>query len=268
MAAPESELCGQPREVALPALVDRYGGRLFHLGLRFCGNRAEAEDLVQETFLNAWKSWDTFAGRSSVRAWLFTIAAHACQRMHRKRAGEPEALASLEDDLPFGEPLGAVVPGRGTTPLEETLRAEGTARVEAAIAALPEDFRLPLVLKEVVGFSLAEIAGILGLKPETVKTRLHRARLKVREALEGVLPREPLPRPVYDREVCLDLLRAKQETLDRGLPYEFPDGVVCERCRAFFDTLDLATDLCTELGTGALPRELRDALEQRFAAAG
>ena len=85
-----------PREEAIPRLLDLHGGRLLGLGQRICGTPEEAEDLVQEIFVQAWRKWDQFDGRSDPFVWLYTIARRICQRMHRKRAGEPERLESLD----------------------------------------------------------------------------------------------------------------------------------------------------------------------------
>ena len=100
-----------PREEAIPRLLDLYGGRLHALGRQICGCAEDAQDLVQEIFVQAWRKWDQFDGRSDPIYWLFTIARRTCQRMHRKRAGEPERMQSLDDLLPFGEARIAVVPG-------------------------------------------------------------------------------------------------------------------------------------------------------------
>lgn len=258
MAQDRQQLNGtESAEEALPILVEAQGGRLFSLALRFCGSREEAEDLVQETFLQAYRNWSQFQGRSSAATWLYTIASRLCQRMHRKRAGEPDRLESMDESLPFDEARIHVVPGDNNSPLAEQIRSEGRRRVEAAIASLPDDFRMPLVLKEILGFSVADVAAILDLKAATVKTRLHRARLRLRKALEDALPTEEVPPAAYSKQVCLDLLHAKQEALDHGTSFAFPDNVVCERCAEIFATLDLTRDLCGDLGRGALPDTLR-----------
>jgi RNA polymerase sigma-70 factor (ECF subfamily) len=242
-----------PRETVIPELVRRHGGRLYVLGLRLCGSPEDAEDLVQETFLNAFRKWDQFDGRSEPGTWLYAIASRVCRRLHRRRAGEPKRMASYEE-LPFAEPKLAVVDDQ----IERQIRKEGIAQVESAITTLPLAFRVPLVLKDIVGFSVAEAAKILGLKEATLKTRVHRARLRIREAIETTVPRRRLPPPAYSKQVCLDLLRAKQEALDRGV--EMPGEVVCARCRAVFATMDLARDICKEIGRGALPEKLKAAL--------
>jgi RNA polymerase sigma-70 factor, ECF subfamily len=249
-----------PREHAIPRLLDMHGGRLYGLALRLCKNPQDAEDLVQETFLQAFRKWDQFAGRSTPMTWLYTIAARLCQRLHRRRAGEPKHMASLEELLPFGEPKMAVLPSSHDDHGEALLQEAGRERVEEAIVSLPVTFRLPFVLKEIVGLSLAEVAEVLGLKEATVKTRVHRARLRVRQALEAGLPMQEGPPPLYTKQVCLDLLRAKQEALDRGVEFPRAKEIICERCHAVFATMDLAQEVCKQIGDGELPEELRQLL--------
>ncbi|MHC4952868.1 MAG: RNA polymerase sigma factor [Planctomycetota bacterium] len=247
----------KPREVAIPELVRRHGGQLYGLGLRLCGGPEEAEDLVQETFLNAYKGWDRFEGRSEPSTWLFTIASRVCQRLHRKRAGEPDRMASVDEMLPFdGAELGVVEDGTALL-----IKKEAIEQVEHAITTLPMDFRMPLVLKDIVGLPIADVAAILGLKGATVKTRVHRARLKLRQAIEETLPKKELPPAAYPQQVCMDLLRAKQEAIDRGA--EMPSDVVCKRCQAVFATLDLTHEYCEEIGRGKLPEKLMEELLEK-----
>jgi len=257
---------GEPRERAVPRLVEQHGGRLLALARRFCGNEEEARDLVQETFLAAWKSWDSFEGRADPGTWLYTIAARRCQRTHRPRAGAPAELAPLDPSALFTNARLGVAPEQGD-PLAALVRGEARDRLEAAIQALPLDFRLPVVLRDLVGLEVEDVARILGIEPGTVRTRLHRARLRLRTEIEAVLPKKALPPPIFDRAVCLDLLRAKQEALDRGVAFEFPGGVVCERCAATFDSLDWTGEVCRELGRGELPAELREWLARELARA-
>jgi RNA polymerase sigma-70 factor (ECF subfamily) len=255
----------EPRDVALPLLVEAYGGRLLSTARRLCGNAHEAEDLVQETFLQAYRNWHQFEGRAKASTWLFTIASRLCQRMHRRKSGEPRRTESLETLLPFGEDVIGVVP-REDDALEAQIRREGRERVERAIAELPDDFRMPLVLKELVGLPVEEVATILEIKPATIKTRLHRARLRIRKALEESLPREQVPQAIFSRQICLDLLNAKQEALDSGTEFEFPDQVICERCAEVFATLDLSRDICREIARGEMPEGLRDSVLSTLAA--
>ena len=240
--------------LAVPLLVENHGGQLYGIARRLCGNTEDAEDLVQETFLQAYRRWDQFEGRAKPLTWLYTIASRACIRMHRKRSGEPDAMASLEETLPFAEGALPCI----DDPLNEQIRREGIELVQGAILELPMDFRMPLVLKDIIGLSLAEIAAILDIKEATVKTRVHRARLKVRKVLEQVMVPRDLPPAAYERQVCLDLLEAKQDALDRGA--SMPENIVCDRCREVFASLDFGQELCARLGDGEIPGEVRDRL--------
>ncbi|HPF15451.1 MAG TPA: RNA polymerase sigma factor, partial [Planctomycetota bacterium] len=233
----------ESRDEALPKLVEREGPRLHTLARRFCGNPDQAEDLVQEVFLQAFKSWDQFRGDAQVGTWLYRIAARTCMRMQRRRSGEPDHMESLDDLLPSGESRLAMIPGPEEEPLSDEIKEEGRRAVQQAIMGLPETFRMPLVLKEMVGFSVAEVAAILDIPEATVKTRLHRARLKLRRTLDASLPTKEVPPFALDKAICMDLLSAKQGCLDRGEPFVFPAGVFCERCRDVFSTLDFTQEL-------------------------
>lgn len=256
-------LAVEPAEIALPRLLEEHGGRLYGLALKLCGHDADAEELVQDVFLIAWRKWQQFKGESSPTTWLYTIAARACTRRRRKRAGEPRTIESLSELLPAAEDR---IPDLATLagPLDDQLRRETREAVEIAIAGLPLNFRMPLVLKEIVELPIAEVAAILGLKEATVKTRIHRGRLALRRELARKLPRRDAPPPDHSRQMCLDLLQAKQESLDRGVPFRVQPQDLCLRCRAMFASLDLTRDVCRTLGRNEMPAELRETLHAAF----
>jgi RNA polymerase sigma-70 factor (ECF subfamily) len=249
-------LAGEPRESAIARLVEQHGDQLYALGLRFSGNAELARDIVQETFLLAFRKWEQFQGRSRASTWLWTIAARVGQRLQRRQGSEPGRMRSLDELSPFGETTLAVTPAGDDLESREE-RAALLRKVEAAIAGLPAAFRMPLVLKDIGHLSLTEIAAVLDIRVETVKTRLHRARLAVRKEVESGLPQRPAPPPIFERQICFDLLAAKQDALDRGVAFEFPDGMVCERCAVVFAGLELAQDACRAAARGALPPELQ-----------
>ena len=230
---------GPPTSRPIARLVEEHAGQLYQLAFRFCGSRDEAEDLVQEVFLHAHRSWDGFRGESSEKTWLYKIAARACQRMHRKRSCEPDQIGSLHDLLPFGDPLIAVIASEKDDLLQQQIWREAKERLETEMTGLPDEFRVPLILKEIVGFSLREVGEVLGIEEATAKSRVHRARLKLRAAVEKALPKtsEPAPPPAYEEQTCLDLLNAKQDALDRGVAFD--TSVICQRCQSVFASLDL-----------------------------
>ena len=249
-----------PRD-AMARLVDEQGGLLYSLGMRFCGDAGEAEDLVQETFIQAFRSWDSFEHRSKVSTWLYSIAARVCQRMHRKRVGEPDNIGSLQELLPFGEPKIAQVASDLDEAVVSQIRRESIEEMESSITELPMEFRMPLVLKDIIGLTVPEISEATGIQEGTVKSRVHRARLKLRMLIDGKLPRteESPPPAAYPIQVCLDLLDAKQSSLDRET--EFRSEVICQRCQSVFSSLDLTQDICGELARGQIPEGLRGRLE-------
>jgi RNA polymerase sigma-70 factor (ECF subfamily) len=217
--------------------------RLYRIAVSLCRDRDEAEDLVQDTLLQAHRKWHQFEGRSDPGTWLYTIAARLCRRRHRRRAGEPATLEPLDALLP--RPDAPIVDlSVLTDPARELDRAEIRRAVSAAVAGLPETFRIPLVLVDIAELSIAEVAAILGLKEATVKTRVHRARLKLRKVMTERLPAKPAPPSTHDRRVCLDLLQAKQHALDRRVAFSMTDHALCERCASVFATLDAGCGIC------------------------
>ena len=166
--------------------------------------------------------------------------------------------------LPVGESSIPEISTEADSPLDEHLRKEAQDQVERALAELPVHLRLPLVLKDIVELSISQVAEILGIKPATVKTRVHRGRLALRRAMAEVLPKRPSPPPDHPQRVCLDLLGAKQEALDRGADFPVPQDELCTRCQSLLSTLDLAHDVCSQLSLDGLPDELRRSIESEI----
>jgi RNA polymerase sigma-70 factor (ECF subfamily) len=242
---PEPDVApGTPRETAIPLLYDRHAPMIRGLAWRMAGSEDEADEILQDTFLEAYKSWHNFEGRSRASTWLGGIAIRQWKRRHRRRVGEPQRMPSIDDLLPFGETTSSILPGHGETPLEENIRREAATAVHRAILELPEDFRVPLVMKEMLEIPVNDVADALGLNPQTVKTRLHRARLRIREAMRSTLPQSPAVDPAYDRQTCIDLLHAKLEAQDAGRDFPVTDDFLCERCAAVFQELDAAVGMC------------------------
>lgn len=256
---PSSEQSADARD-AVEALVHRHGDTIYGLGLQVCRTPEDAEEMVQQTFLNAYRSWDSFEGRAKPTTWLYTIARRVCTRMRRPRAGEPSHLETLDELLPRGE--ATVADASALDPHRERLAGEARETVERGLAELPLDFRLPLVLVDVAELSIAEAAEVLGVKPATVKTRVHRARLKLRQAVDATLPQKSVPPapPMAEAQVCLSMLEAKQRALDREVDFPYADSALCERCRGVFAALDLGQEACRAVGRGAMPPTLRDRL--------
>lgn len=255
---------GDPPDSAIPLLMEQHGGKLYALALRLTGSTHDAEDIVQDTFVQAYRKWHQFKGEANPGTWLYIIATRLARRKHRKRSGEPKHIASLSATLPTSGPV-PDLPSLDEGPLALQLKKESLEHVERAVVELPLTFRLPLVLKDIVGFSVEQVAQITSTKEATVKTRLHRARLMLRDAIQQHLPTRDAPPPAYAKQVCMDLLLAKQEALDNGVEFPLPSKDFCQRCAAIFASMDLAAGACQDLGKGAMPECVREALRKEMA---
>jgi RNA polymerase sigma-70 factor (ECF subfamily) len=164
--------------------MDAYGDRLYSFASRVCRNSEDAKDVVQETLIAVFRSLKDFRGESRFRTWLFTIAANACRKMKRKGKFEPEQELSLDEFMPVAQQRAKIeIADWSQNPDELFRRDELRTVVEAAIAGLPRKYRIVLLLRDLEQLSTDETAEALGLSPEAVKSRLHRARLYVRQQL-------------------------------------------------------------------------------------
>jgi RNA polymerase sigma-70 factor, ECF subfamily len=154
---------------AFHALVDRHASRLFRLAVSLVGNAADAEDVLQETFVGAFRGLKSFEGRASVKTWLTRILVNQAARWRRGRRGRageqmPDSVAA-----PAGSPESAI-------------------DVQAALGQLSSEHRQVLVLREFERMSYEEMAEVLDIPRGTVESRLHRARGELREKLKSYLP--------------------------------------------------------------------------------
>jgi RNA polymerase sigma-70 factor (ECF subfamily) len=163
-------------------LVETYSPMIYRLGLKMLNNPQDAEDILQETFIKAYKHIATFDGRSNVSTWLYRIATNEALMSLRRKL--PEAT-SFENPSVYGtepqEPLQIV--DWCCLPEEEFLTSEGRARLDEAAERLPANLRVVFVLRDIEGLSTRETAEVLEISEMAVKTRLSRARLRLREDL-------------------------------------------------------------------------------------
>jgi RNA polymerase sigma-70 factor (ECF subfamily) len=171
--------CASGQRAAFDVLVARHVAPLHRFALRQCAAPRDAEDALQDGLLAAWRGAAGFRGDASVRTWLFQVVLHACRRRGRRRAGEPGRHEPLEAaDQVAGEEAGA----------DARVAAGQEARALAqALAGLPEEAREILLLRDVEGLPGDEAAAVLGLSLPAMKSRLHRARLELKERVEAIL---------------------------------------------------------------------------------
>ena len=163
---------------AFEELVIAHQHRVFGVALRMLGNRAEAEEIAQEVFVRAHRAIGEFRGEARLGTWLYGIASRLCLNRlaspHRRLRGETTALDSVASPAPDAA--------------ASAERAELDAALRQAIAELPDERRIVVLLRDVEGLSYEEIAEALSLEPGTVRSRLHRARMDLKAKLERFAP--------------------------------------------------------------------------------
>jgi RNA polymerase sigma-70 factor (ECF subfamily) len=202
---------------------------------RMLGSLQDAEDVVQETYLRAWRSYSEFENRSSLRTWLYRIATNACLTalQHRSRRVLPSGLGGPADD-PYAAPVPAgpdvtwlqPIPTSWATPASDDPAAVVAARhhlrlaLVASLQHLPARQRAVLILRDVLAFPAAEVAGMLGISIAAVKSTLQRARGRIKEAApaaeEITEPTEPRARALLEQYIAA-FERADPSMLEKAL---------------------------------------------------
>ena len=173
----------------------QYAPQLYSAALRMTRNAADAEDIVQETFLKAYRAYDTFEEGTNLKAWLYRILTNTYINKYRKQQRRPSEveLGELQDLYLFkrlGEPSGASESAEQSV-LDDMVDLD----VKQALESLPDHFRMPVLLADVEGFSYKEIAEILDIPIGTVMSRLHRGRKALQKKLWSVAEQRGLTGP-------------------------------------------------------------------------
>lgn len=174
-----------PTAAVTPEFVFReFAPRIFHIARRMLGNDADAEDVTQDVLVQVIRKLDTFRGDAQLSTWLHRVTVNAAlafrqKRTNRQKHETTEAAADVLETAPPAGPVKRWAVG----PDEPVLAAEQAAVIERAIAELPSPFRDVYVLADVEGLPNQDIADMLGLSVPAVKSRLHRARLRMRDSL-------------------------------------------------------------------------------------
>jgi RNA polymerase sigma-70 factor (ECF subfamily) len=173
---------------ALEPLMERFASRVFRVANGICGSSADAEEVVQDVFLTVFRKAASFEGRAALGTWLYRIAVNTS--LNKRRGKRAEVEESLEELLPTyvedGHRRGDrsfLIADWSALPDERLLSKEGREGIRAAVERLPEHYRAVLLLRDVEELSSEEVAEALGESVASVKSRLHRARMALREVL-------------------------------------------------------------------------------------
>jgi len=179
------EMARRGDRTAFARLVEAYQGPVYNLAYRMLGNMTEAEDAAQETFVRMYTKLHTYQPERKLSSWVLSIASHYCIDRLRRRHGQ---WMSLDD-----EPVATTLPSRLRNPEESVLREELRTEVQRMVDELPPAYRVPLILRYWYELSYQEIAEVMGLTVQAVKSRLHRARLQMVEKTSTGSPVAMMP---------------------------------------------------------------------------
>jgi len=232
---------------ALEALVERHQAQVYRFGMKMCRDPEDAKDVLQDTLLAMARGVRDFRGASSLSTWLYTIARSFCIKKRRRSKFAPEEERSLDTDVPR-EAARRAAPSQTA---EDLLAGQQVERaLEQAIAALEPPYREVLLLRDVEGLTAPEVAEVVGLSVQAVKSRLHRARLAVREHVAPLLGVDPAPQAALG---CPDVLTMFSQHVEDEISAErcaemerHLEG--CARCRGTCDSLKRTLAMCRTLG--------------------
>jgi RNA polymerase sigma-70 factor (ECF subfamily) len=234
-------------------LLVRYQPHVYRFGLRMCGNVEDAGDVAQESLISMARSLRDFRGDSSVSSWLYTIARRFCIKKRRRSKFAPAREDSLDaPEINAARRLADPAPN----PEQTTTNRELATALTRAIDLLDPAQREVLVLRDVEGLSAPEVARILGISIDAVKSRLHRARVVVRQELAPMLGHPAIHSP--RGTICPDVLALFSQHLEGDIHPSVCATMEahlaqCDHCRNACESLKRSLAVCRQLPTPDVP---------------
>ncbi len=249
---------------ALDQLLSRHQRRVYRFGLKMCRDPEDAKDVLQDTLLAVARGVKDFRGASSVSTWLYTIARSFCIKKRRRSKFAPAEEASLEGES-SSEVREIADTARG--PDESLAGRQIEAALEKSIAGLAPMYREVLVLRDVEGLTAPEVAEVLGLTVEAVKSRLHRARVAVRETVAPLLGVPEPPAPAALAAACPDIVALFSRHLEGEISADVCADMeqhlqACEHCRSRCDSLQRTLAMCRRAPLPEVPEPVQVSVKQ------
>lgn len=235
---------------ALEALLARHQAQIYRFSRAMCDNPEDAGDVLQDTMLALARHVSSIRG-PSLSTWLYAVARSGCAKKRRRSRFAPAHTLDVHDaTLPVADP--------GRSPEASLASARLDLALQDAIASLEPMYREVLLLRDVEGMSAAEVAATLGVREGAVKSRLHRARRQVRDALAPLLGGEPLA----PQTGCPDVIREFSRNLEGEISAETCASLErhlagCARCRQTCDALKETLSLCKSAPAPVVPAEIQ-----------
>jgi RNA polymerase sigma-70 factor (ECF subfamily) len=256
-------------DAALEQALALLQNTVFSFSMKVCGQRQDAEDTMQEVLVKSVPHLPKFESPKALLVWLYKVAKNRCLMSRRRSKFAPKEDLSLQELMPDRRELERLSGDGSINPETFAIRSEEAGLLREAIQRLPSQYRIVLVLRDMEGLTDEEVAEITGLRPGTVRVRLHRARLFVRKELMKVWKPRPgrrvesvssrataneQPRPARCKAMFAELSNYLDEQLDDSLCDELErhlDG--CEPCKAFLASLETTIRECRRM-----PRQAPD----------
>jgi RNA polymerase sigma-70 factor (ECF subfamily) len=241
---------------AIERLLEAHETQIYRFGLRMCGDEESAKEVLQETLVAAFRNLPTFRGEAALSTWLYQIARSFCLK---ERRGERPTVP-LDDHLGEGEAQAA----DGARPDAQAHAREVGMALAAAISALTPAYREALVLRDVEGLSAEEAAEVVGIEVGALKSRLHRARLEVRQHLAAVLGDDSDTAGPEPCSGLVDELGAYVSAdIDQAACARLEEHLArCPHCRGACESLQRSVSLCQALPGGEVPASVRAAIRR------
>ncbi len=233
---------------------------VFSFSMKVCGQRQDAEDTMQEVLVKSLPHLPKFSSPKALVVWLYKVAKNHCLMSRRRSKFAPKQDLSLEELMPDRRELERLAGGESVNPESLAMRTEAARRLRQAIQKLPPQYRIVLVLRDMEGLSDQEVAEITGLKTGTVRVRLHRARLFVRNEVAkqeagsyraragSAAASTEMPRPASCKAMFAELSNYLDEQLDDSMCAELERHLGdCGPCQAFLATLEETIKKCREV---------------------
>jgi RNA polymerase sigma-70 factor (ECF subfamily) len=233
---------------AIETLLERHQAQVYRFGMKMCRDPEDAKDVLQDTLLSVARGVRDFRGTSSISTWLFTIARSFCIKKRRRSKFAPNSQRSLDTDA---APEGRLLVDPAQSPDEALAGKQVERALEQAIVSLEPIYREVLLLRDVEGLTAPEVAEVLGVSVQAVKSRLHRARLSVRARVAPLLgsPTDA----VGAAGTCPDVLTLFSQHLEGEISADTCAQMerhlqTCDRCRGVCDSLKRTLVLCRTSG--------------------
>ena len=252
---------------ALETLLERHQAQVYRFGMKMCRDPEDAKDVLQDTLLAMARGVRDFRGASSISTWLYTIARSFCIKRRRRSKFAPEEERSLDTDLTAEAKH---LRDAGAPPDEALAGKQVETALEEAIGALDPMYREVLLLRDAEGLTAPEVAEVLGVTPQAVKSRLHRARLSARERVAPLLGVELdlLAAPGTCPDVLTIFSRHLEGEISADLCADMERHLeACGRCRGTCDSLKRTLAMCRTSGPSVeVPASVRTSVKKALRA--